>query len=415
MYAARHPSIGDIVDLEMPAGMVTRPVAGSGTPTGTGAGGGAPDPRVKPDADPHAKPDADPGGGPDVDPAVPGTRPDADADVDVDAKGKDVADAERDWHALDNDSRPYKGKFTEMEFRARYAEGWRYDLDKRKWYDATGGKRKKPRAFGEDDDGARIFNKLAGEKSKSSFKPYVEMLIREGLADEAAIIGILDGLRKVSRDENYIRHEFKELYRDRVRKRILNPDPAEMLRRHPDLFPDGKPGPVPLEAKHREMRRHLAGLNSKDMGNLAEVWYRQVHAPDSEPQIAIKQSEMAKQGIAIDGDRSIDLLDAHTAREIKFIQGKLSKRDIAEFDDLIKLRGAEVSARGKDFVLDEVQVVFMHHKGGIKNLEWARTQLKANEGKLSFEFFNAKGERSSVIRSASELDDSFLKWLGESP
>lgn len=55
MYAARHPSVGDIVDLELPPGTLKRDAAGSGSPTGTGSGG--PDPHVKPDADPTVKPD----------------------------------------------------------------------------------------------------------------------------------------------------------------------------------------------------------------------------------------------------------------------------------------------------------------------------------------------------------------------
>lgn len=191
--------------------------------------------------------------------------------------------------------------------------------------------------------------------------------------------------------------------------RMVNPDPDEMFRRHPDLF-DGKPGPVPLEAKHREMRRHLVGLNSKDQGNLAEAWYRRVHSPGSEPQIAIKKADMAKQGIDIAANRDIDLLDEHTIRELKTVREKLNKRDLEQFDDLMKLKGAEVHARGKDFVLDHVRVVFTLHEGGIENLDWARSQLKTHEGRLSFEFFNAKGQ-SRVIDSPDQLDANFRSWL----
>jgi hypothetical protein len=149
---------------------------------------------------------------------------------------------------------------------------------------------------------------------------------------------------------------------------------------------------------------------------LAEICYGLVHDKDGVPQVPVSKADLQRQGISIEGDRRLDLVNGSTMREIKAISGKMGDHDISQFRDfmeLLKKRG-QVSKGDKAFTIENARYVFTDPKGVKANSGWMRDQLALKQNdRLTFEVFNSKGEQKIIDASNFKEELKNLNsWLG---
>jgi hypothetical protein len=168
--------------------------------------------------------------------------------------------------------------------------------------------------------------------------------------------------------------------------------------------------------KHQKLLKMTERLNGSDKGSLAEEWYRLVHDKDGVPQVPASKADLQRQGISIEGDRRMDLVNGSTMTEIKAISGKMGDHDLNQFKDFMELteKRGQVSKGDKAFTIENARYVFTDPKGVKANVEWMKDVLAKHESNLSFEIFNTEG-KSKIINSESIRDlsnENLTKWLG---
>jgi hypothetical protein len=91
-----------------------------------------------------------------------------------------------------------------------------------------------------------------------------------------------------------------------------------------------------------------------------------------------------------------------TLQDLKYIEGSLSDREIAQFDDYRNLIGTNVTIPGEGtqaattINVKRVRYAFLNPNGVEANAAWMNKTLKTSKGGITFEIFNAKGERRIV-------------------
>jgi hypothetical protein len=236
-----------------------------------------------------------------------------------------------------------------------------------------------------------------------SYAKYADMLEKEGIATRAAIQTELEAIVKAKGAKGFatvddLRSAFKEKYRARVMAKMTK---ASMT----------------AEEKHQAFLRITEQLSSSDKGKLAEDWYRLTFSPKATPQVPYTKESMAKQGIAIAGRdggnlRYADLVDGNKVQEIKHISGNLSAEELEQFRDYLAIatKRGTISKDGQKFTIQRITYVFTNPEGAKANVVFIKDQLKAgqNSNILSFEVFNAKGEKMLFNDSNYKQIDSFL-------
>jgi hypothetical protein len=230
-----------------------------------------------------------------------------------------------------------------------------------------------------------------------SFKPYAAMLKKAGIIKKAdELKAFINEMNFQGRSVDDVRHALK----DKFRQQVMDKMTAKGLT-------DAQ--------KHQKFLKMTERLNGSDKGSLAEEWYRLVHDKDGVPQVSANKADLKRQGISLEGDRRMDLVNGSTMREIKAISGKMGDHDLNQFKDFMELteKRGQVSKGDKAFMIDNAHYVFTEPAGVKANAQWMRKQLDRYRGNLSFEIFNAKGE-SKIIDFESIRDlstESLTKWL----
>jgi hypothetical protein len=250
---------------------------------------------------------------------------------------------------------------------------------------------------------ATVYEKLLGKSSTSSMKAYADMLIKEkigGITSYKDLEGHIKNIEKTfkegfeGRSVDEVRHSLKENFRQQVMDKMT----AQGLT-------DAQ--------KHQKLLKMTERLNGSDKGSLAEEWYRLVHDKDGVPQVSANKADLKRQGISLEGDRRMDLVNGSTMREIKAISGKMGDHDLSQFKDFMELtqKRGQVSKGDKAFTIENARYVFTDPKGVRANAEWMVKQLDDPTigDKLSFEVFNQAGEKMVVNQKNAE------KWLENLP
>ncbi len=162
------------------------------------------------------------------------------------------------------------------------------------------------------------------------------------------------------------------------------------------------------EEAAREFQRLAPKLNSSDLGNLGEDWYRTRFALGGvkHPKASREALANMRPPIIIERDRFIDsLLPDGTAVEIKSIAGKLSKREEEQLKDTLTMleHGAEIGHAGT--MVTKVKYVFTRPEGLKANLNEMERLLKNAKLRDKFlcEVFLADGT-TRTITSVTELN-----------
>ena len=270
----------------------------------------------------------------------------------------------------------------------------------------------------------QVFTQLT-QGNDSSFEPFYRMLRREKFISSNQ--ELLDEIAKISYKGRSIRSvssDLKRVYRPKVINRLVNPDPQEMRRKYPKLAwssdrSQDLTSPAYIQARHQEFLKAIDGLNSGDRGSIAETWFQRLYGVEgNETQVIVLQSDMAKQGINLTQDRKLDEIYGDTIREQKTVSGVLvdsqNSDEAVQFRDYATLarQQAEISVNGKKYQIRKLVYVFPDPKGVKANASWMREEL-INRPYLSFEIFNAKGQRKIVGSSnRNELQGQALSdWL----
>ncbi|HTA44803.1 MAG TPA: DUF4157 domain-containing protein [Bryobacteraceae bacterium] len=164
----------------------------------------------------------------------------------------------------------------EKGFVEKYKKGEVYDLDKNRWAVPESRPKKVTPPFPKGTTPDMAFEFLAGPKSPSSFKPYFEMLEKFRIATKQKVLDALKGMVGAKeRSVDGVRHGLKEQFR---------PEAIDAM------FTDDQGKPLDLKASQKKMIDMTSGLNSKDMGNLAEDWVQRARQ-----QVAGEQAQAASQ------------------------------------------------------------------------------------------------------------------------
>lgn len=251
-----------------------------------------------------------------------------------------------------------------------------------------------------------------------SFRAYARMLVENGIASEAEIQAALAKNGFEGRKVEDVRHELKEAFRGRVMARMtLRDGDAKALddarARYPELPWTTQPQAAKAEARHREMIRLTTGLNSSDIGSLAEEWYCEISGlAAAAMHVRVDDGTLGKQGIAFAESRHLDVLHGDTVYEIKRVSGELGDHDKQQFKDLRKLANA---ARPVDIgggrIVREVRYTFVDPRGAKANEAWIKKVLTDNKN-LSVEVFNSRGESLTVRKADVAQNPNVISdWL----
>lgn len=309
-------------------------------------------------------------------------------------------------------------KMTRAEFIEEYKNGERFDEGgSDRWYklDAEATVKRQFFTEAEFNDSNLAFNRLAGTGSTSSFKPYYDMMIGNGIVTETRVRTRLNQLLASTRgrDLDFVRHQLKATFRKDVIGYVTNKG----------RLTTAYPGKTFEEASHAEMLRVTAGLNSSDKGTLAEEWYAMVFTEKAVAHV---------QFVGVSGTtRYPDLLHLDgTLQDLKYIEGKLTAREIEQFGDYKGMIGKEIEITDATnnvirIKVERLRYAFINPVGAEKNAAWMFDQVSKG-GSLTFEIFNTKGQRRMInaagvwdMNGAKVAEINFLKdtvqlkaWLG---
>jgi hypothetical protein len=302
-----------------------------------------------------------------------------------------------DWKKLEQSGKNYGGKFDGEQWYARYEEGLRYDIASERWIRPDGRKAADPQKFDTRKwTKSKVYEHLAGPKSESTFKPFAEMLIREKIATRAQIEAMIQKKGFLGRDEDMVRHELKVEYREAIIEKMMAPKTPE--------------------AKHAAMRRMTENLDSADKGNITEAWYKEaILGGRGEAHVAARKDVLGEdQGITLDKDRFVDIIDGSIGHEIKSGEGKLSDSEVSQMQDYGRMvQGrAKLRTEAGDVVLKHVRLTFTSPQGAKANATTMRKSFNdAIRGdRISFELFTPEG-KNVVVKDLAALEAQ--KWLFE--
>ncbi|AFZ22682.1 hypothetical protein Cylst_0320 [Cylindrospermum stagnale PCC 7417] len=317
--------------------------------------------------------------------------------------------AEEMWQQLQTSDKSYKGGYSKEEFIKKYTEdGQAFNPETRAWYSSSKEARV-PERFAPDATSENVMQTLTGEETNSSFRAYYEKLKSEGIVDEKTLRERIEKMDFQGKSVDDVRHVLKEAYRDEFLKRMTSPDIEAMKTKYPNLPWNEANSNAYEMASNQEMLRLTEGLNSSDRGNLAEVWYNNVHGQNSVTHVPINQTDLAEKGITISQDRVIDAIDGNTLREQKTIAGELGDRDKQQFRDFMQLVSQEISGKdGQIHTINEVRYTFTDPRGVEANARWMYNTLKGSDD-LSFEIFTSTGERKIITSKNREELKAFIK------
>ncbi len=233
---------------------------------------------------------------------------------------------------------------------------------------------------------SQIFETFTNAKSKSSFKPFAQMLEREGIATDKEILKGIEELKSKFKTYDDLRHALKERFKPAIFKKMLDPK----------LTP---------EQQQQAMTRITSGLSSSDSGNIAEQWYKRAYHELGLDKNKVDQKRLEALGIKLERDRFPDVIDDDTIYEVKHIAGELDQHGLTQFDDNMKLVADEGTTvpfmDGSNVHVKKCVYVFTKAEGVKANAKWIWTQLSNDRwaGKLSFEIFTKDGKRIIVNRN----------------
>ena len=175
------------------------------------------------------------------------------------------------------------------------------------------------------------------------------------------------------------------------------------------------------------------GLNSKDLGNIGEFWYRGRFGKGSDwSQMGVDAGSLGKSadGMPIPSTkRAPDVIDEQ-GRIVEVKGGaenvqnaRKSDSGVTQFEDNMQMLGQTMAKDGVEREITGVRYVFVDPKGGAANLVrgtdvktpgwlWSRIEL---EDELSVELFNDHGVRAvldrDTIREARLTPQDLATWL----
>lgn len=281
---------------------------------------------------------------------------------------------------------------TREEFISEYENGRRFDEGGTyRWYNVDSERGTERQFFSDAEmaDHNLAFQRIAGATSTSSYRPFHEMITSNGIATEAQVRARLSELMNGprGRDLDFVRHELKETYRPQIITYIT--DRARLRAAHTGT------GPFDANAaSHAELLRVTNGLNSADKGTLAERWYRAVYAPGAAEHVRISGASGTT--------RFPDLVHTDgTLQDVKHIEGRLSAREIEQFDDYRRSIGTDVTVTTPAGTTSTVRVqrvryAFINPAGAEANAGWMHSTLTTSSGGITFEIFNSRGQRRIV-------------------
>lgn len=305
------------------------------------------------------------------------------------------------------ESGPYGGKFDRDQWVERYERGQEFNSSSRRWRRPDARPVEEP-VFAADATGATAYDELAAR----SFGRYAKMLERRGIATKAQLIDELASLRPAGRTHKVVRHALKGKHRAEVMRQMTEPTAAELelwRGKYRDLPWASEPEAALAMAKHREMIDITGDLASADKGTLAEEWYGRAFRSSADRRVDIDQDA----AIGMARDRTPDLIDGSTIREVKAIAGRLDERDLGQFGDNVKLveqEAAVTTKSGKTVKVDRLSYVFTDARGARANVRWMKESLREANGKLSIEVFDPAGRRH-IITDVQQLELPELAWL----
>jgi len=304
-------------------------------------------------------------------------------------------------------------------------------------------------------------------RERQSFRQYFEALKRAGLVQDRAEVEALLGAQKgkiayEGRTDENVRDDLKAHFREALVERMARPGSAPELRqkyadlpwetdlaeaqhqagvrhlqeRYPDLEWQRNPVKAYDQALYQERHRITSEMNPSDKGNLTERWYRAIHGDVAEHHVhfpeeaTVRKAKVENGKLVLDANgepvmeeakvrlasnRVPDFIEGEAIHEMKAISGPLDKEGKQQFEDNMKLVDADgevVDSSGKAHRIKEVMYTFFEPEGVKANAGWMARKLKGNN-KLSFELYNAKGERKIVTNlNVDELNAEHLdSWL----
>ena len=300
-----------------------------------------------------------------------------------------------DWQRLEKSGKNYSGKFDSDIWYDRYNEGLRYDLDKNLWYRPDGRKVRDPQQFDSKTwTKKKVYDHLAGDDSSSTFKKFAEMLIDEGIATRAKIENKIQEIGFLGRDEDMVRHELKVAYHDEIRAAMRKPKTEQ--------------------GKFEAMRRITTRLDSADKGNLTEDWYKDVIlGGKGDTHVAARKDTLEQdQGVLLEKNRFIDIVDGNIGREIKSGEGALGDSDMSQMLDYARMVDAQAKLPTSSGTaqIKHVRYSFTSPVGSKANVATMRKAFTDSnlKGRISFEVFNPQGKKI-IIRTQAQLEAQ--AWL----
>jgi hypothetical protein len=291
-------------------------------------------------------------------------------------------------------------------FIEKYRAGLRFDEGALSWYSPVRGLNDTVPL------GASAADALQTFKNSEGFSSFQKLLQDEKLiAGEGDLIAAIEAMKPSPRGRpvDAVRHSIKDLYRDALVARMAKPNEAVMRLRYPGL-PWSNAEEAMRQASYQEMRRMTDGLAASDKGNLFERWYKVTLSPSASQHVEVEAAKLKMLGSTYDKGRVIDLLEGDAIHELKRVAGSLGEHDLGQFADNMLVVGKKVELGGKP--VRRAIYTFPIPQGVQANAKWMSRQLGNFPHMLTFEVFNAFGERR-IISAAADLERPELwTWLG---
>lgn len=236
----------------------------------------------------------------------------------------------------------------------------------------------------------RQYSEVMVELERKGMKPpgYYRKRMEEIVGEKQRQSAAARRARPGEVDEDTLRHTIKEELRQDVLGYFARLSPEEAA---------------------REFQRLAPTLNSSDLGNLGEDWYRTRFASNGEAHAYASKEKLAagEPPIHIERDRFIDsLLPDGTAVEIKSISGALSERELEQLDDTIEMLGENAAIGKSGTNLKRVRYVFTRPEGFEANIPRMRQLLAKYRAERTFscEVFLPDGTKK-LIESVEQLTE----------
>lgn len=232
----------------------------------------------------------------------------------------------------------------------------------------------------------RQYSEVMVELERKGVKPpgYYRQRMEEIVGEKQRQSAAARRARPGEVDEDTLRHTIKEELRQDVLGYFTRLSPEEAA---------------------REFQRLAPMLNSSDLGNLGEDWYRMRFASKGEAHAYASKEQLAagQPPIHIETDRFLDsLLPDGTAVEIKSVSGPLSKREMEQLKDTLAMLSEEAAIGKAGTKLQRARYVFTRPEGLKANMELMEQQLKRFPEKFLCEVFLRDGTLKP-IESVGEL------------